>query len=444
MTQPTSLAAWLALLEQRHAKPIDMSLERVVEVRRRMGLNPSFPIITVGGTNGKGSTCAMLEAMLLAAGYRVGCHTSPHLVRFNERARINGAMAEDAQLVGVFKKVEEAVQAAPAVSLTYFEFTLLGIVRLFEEARVDVAVLEIGMGGRLDAVNIFDAACSVVTSVDLDHMQFLGDTREKIGWEKAHIYRAGKPAICADPAPPQSLIDYATTLGANLYVAGRDFGYEVNDEQRRTQWNFWSREAPGSANLVRRSSLSYPALRGVNQLLNASGVLAALTALREVLPVSMQAIRRGLAEVELAGRFQVLPGQPTVILDVAHNPQAAGVLAENLGMSGYAPETIAVFGAMHDKDLAGVIARVRKQVTRWHVCSLPGPRGAQADDVRKLLAEAGIQEPVEAFTSPEAAFDAAKVRAQPGVGEAQGDRIVVFGSFVTVASVMQHLGRVPQ
>jgi dihydrofolate synthase/folylpolyglutamate synthase len=259
---PASLPEWLALLETRHSKEIDMGLERVASVKNRLGLQFSCPVIMVGGTNGKGSTCAMLEAVYLQAGYRVGLYSKPHFLDFNERARINGENVDDASLIKAFTAVENAREST---SLTYFEFTTLAICQLLAEAPLDVVILEVGLGGRLDAVNVIDADVAIVTSVDIDHTDYLGDTREKIGFEKAGIFRPGKAAICSDPVPPQSLIDHANAIGADLWLFGRDFNY-AGDKQ---QWNFGGRAQ-------RRNSLGYPSLRGANQLLNASGVLAAL------------------------------------------------------------------------------------------------------------------------------------------------------------------------
>lgn len=306
-----------------HARPIDLGLARVDEVLQRLGITLPGVKFVVGGTNGKGSTCALLESILLAAGYRVGCYTSPHLLRFNERARINGRSADDDALIEQFEAVEAA---RGTTSLTYFEFTTLAVLRLFSQTPLDALVLEIGLGGRLDAVNVVDADCAILTSIDVDHIDYLGDSRERIGWEKAHIMRPGRPVVCSDPEPPQSVIDHAREIGADLWLFRRDFNYAGD----RQQWSYGGRHR-------RRNSLAYPALRGANQLLNASGVLAALDAVGNALPVSAQDVRRGLSLVDLPGRFQVLPGRPAVILDVAHNPHAAAHLARNLQSMGFFP-----------------------------------------------------------------------------------------------------------
>jgi dihydrofolate synthase/folylpolyglutamate synthase len=422
---PRTLADWLSTLETMHPKAIDLGLERVAKVKDALGIHFDCPVITVGGTNGKGSTCAMLEAILLHAGYRVGLYTSPHLVDFNERARIGGEIATDAALVEQF----EAVEAARGdVSLTYFEFTTLAIMRLFAGAGLDAVILEVGLGGRLDAVNLFDADVAIVTSVDIDQTEYLGDTREAIGFEKAGIFRRGKAAVCSDPVPPRSLVEHAEAIGADLWLLGRDFNY-AGDKQ---QWNYGGRGQ-------RRNSLGYPSLRGANQLLNASAALAALEVLRNQLPVGAQEVRTGLALVELPGRFQVLPGRPTVILDVAHNPHAAATLAQNLDNMGFHPYTYAVFGAMRDKDIDGVIAHLKGRVDHWCITDLPLPRAASAQQITEKLLAAGIRPQqgldsectITSFDTPANAFLNARSRA------GENDRIVVFGSFLTVAGVME-------
>ncbi|MQA19076.1 MULTISPECIES: bifunctional tetrahydrofolate synthase/dihydrofolate synthase [Telluria group] len=417
---PTTLPAWLALLESRHAETvINMGLDRVLAVKERLQLSFSCPVIMVAGTNGKGSTCAMLESVLMRAGYKVGLYIKPHFLDFNERARINGELASDEVLVAAFNAVEAVRGDTP---LTYFEFTTLAIMHLIAGAGMDVAILEVGLGGRLDAVNIVDADVAIVTSVDIDHTDYLGDTREAIGFEKAGIFRAGKTAICSDPVPPQSLIDHANAIGADLWLMGRDFNYS-GDKQ---QWNYGGRSQ-------RRNSLAYPSLRGANQILNASAVLAALEALKLELPVGAQEVRTGLVTVELPGRFQVLPGRPTVILDVAHNPHAASALNQNLGNMGFHPYTYAVFGSMHDKDIDGVIAAMSEHVDHWCLATLPSPRSASASELAakvQIVQEEKAERTINIFDDPAAAYANAISRA------GENDRIVVFGSFLTVAGVM--------
>ena len=277
---------------------------------------------------------------------------------------------------------------------------------------LEAVVLEVGLGGRLDAVNVLDADCAVLTSVGIDHVEFLGDSREAIGREKAGIFRPGRPAVVADPHPPESVLK----SDASLLLLGRDFGYQ----SQGTQWAYWGP-------LGRRSGLAHPALRGLVQLRNASAALAALDSLRERLPVAMQDVRRGLAEVTVPGRFQVLPGRPQVVLDVAHNPEAAAVLAANLGDSGFAPETIAVFGMLKDKDIAGVVRAVAPRITRWHLATLPGPRGADAAELFEILSKENVKAEMTQHPTVASALAAARKEA------AENDKIIVFGSFLTVA-----------
>jgi dihydrofolate synthase/folylpolyglutamate synthase len=415
------LNGWLDVLEHRTGPAIQLGLERVAAVRDALDAHSDALIITVGGTNGKGSTCAMLESILIAAGYRVGCYTSPHLLRYNERVRIDGREVDDAVLATAFSAVERARGDTP---LTYFEHGTLAAWHAFCREPLDVLILEVGLGGRLDAVNVFDADCAIVTGIAMDHMDYLGDTREAIGFEKAGIFRPGRPAICSDPFVPRSLVAHAQDIGAVLKLVGQDFGFSGD----RAQWVWWQRDG------VRRAGLAYPALRGANQLLNASAVLMAIECLRERIPVSMQAVREGLLLVELPGRFQVLPGKPAVVLDVAHNPQAAGVLSENLSNMGYFPETWAVLGMLADKDVEGVVALIRERVDHWLLAGLPGPRGLQAEALAARVRAGGVTGDIRCFDRPADAFAAA----QDDAGE--GDRIVAFGSFLTVADVLGAVG----
>ncbi|MDG0852525.1 bifunctional tetrahydrofolate synthase/dihydrofolate synthase [Roseateles puraquae] len=416
-----TLDDWLAHCERLHPKTIDMTLDRVKAVKERLGIAFDCPTIVVAGTNGKGSTCAMLEAIALHAGYRVGLYIKPHLVHFQERCRVGGAPVSAESLEPHFAAVEAA---RGDITLTYFEFTTLAIMRRLQHEPLDVVILEVGLGGRLDAVNVVDADCAVITSIDLDHTEFLGPDREAIGREKAGIMRAGRPVVVSDPMPPQSLAARAAELGADLRQLGRDFTFSGD----RTQWQWAGRDK-------RFSGMAYPALRGVNQLLNASGVLAAFEALADRLPVSAQAVRTGLALVELPGRFQVLAGQPAVVLDVAHNPHAVAALAQNLDQMGYFPRTHAVFGAMADKDLAGILARIAPLVDHWHFTNLPLPRAATAEQLESAFLAAGLKTPAGVTTtthaSPLDALHAAAAEATPA------DRILVFGSFYTVGGVLQ-------
>jgi dihydrofolate synthase/folylpolyglutamate synthase len=419
-----NLDDWLAHCERLHPVAIDMGLDRVQAVAERLALKFEAPVITVAGTNGKGSTCAMLEAILLEAGYRTGVYTSPHLVNFEERCRVAGEIVAPEALVPHFERV---AQARGEVSLTYFEFTTLAILSLLADQPLDAVILEIGLGGRLDAVNIIDPDCAIVTSVDLDHMAFLGNDRETIGREKAGIFRTGRPAIVSDPVPPQSVLDRALEIGADLWRMGHDFNYAGDKQQ-------WSWSGRGR----RYSGLAYPALRGANQLMNASGALAALEALRARIPVTAQAVRNGLAMVSLPGRFQIVPGQPALVLDVAHNAHAVAVLAENLDAMGYYPCTHLVMGAMADKDVAPMLARIAPLADAWYFTDLPTPRASPAENLKQAWQALGLRADarVSCHPNPQAALQAAVAAADPA------DRIVVFGSFYTVGGILE--GGIPR
>lgn len=414
-----TLQEWLDWCEQLHPVAIDMGLDRVKTVADRMDLRFECPVITVAGTNGKGSTCAMLEAVLLQAGYRTGVYTSPHLVHFEERCRLHGESASAETLAGAFAAVE-AVRGE--ISLTYFEFSTLAILQLMARSNLDVAILEVGLGGRLDAVNIIDADCAVITSIDIDHTALLGKDRESIGREKAGIMRANRPVIVSDPMPPQSVLDHAQALGADLWRLGEDFNFSGD----KLQWAWAGRGR-------RYSGMAYPALRGANQLVNASGALAALETLRTRIPVTAQAVRNGLAMVELPGRFQIVPGQPVLVLDVAHNPHSVAALAANLDAMGFYPTTHAVLGVMADKDLLPMLAKVNPMIDRWYFTDLPLPRAAKAADLAQTWRSQNTRTDTASsvHATPMLALQSAMDAADPA------DRIVIFGSFYTVGGVLQ-------
>jgi len=421
-TFPDTLAGWLAHCERLHPKTIDLGLARVGEVAQRMGLHFSCPIVTVAGTNGKGSTCAMLESIARQAGWRTGVYASPHLLHFEERCRIHGESVAADALLPHFAAVELArCQSSEAISLSYYEFTTLAILRLLSMSLLDVVIVEVGLGGRLDAVNLLDADCAVITSIAIDHSEYLGHTREAIGWEKAGIMRTGRPVVVSDPLPPQSVQDHAREIGADLWCLGRDFHFSGD----RQQWSWNGRQR-------RYAGLAYPALRGANQLANAAGVLAALEAVRERLPVTAQAVRAGLALVELPGRFQIVPGQPTVVLDVAHNPHSVAALVANLDAMGFFPATHAIFGAMSDKDVAPMLEKIGPLIDHWYFTDLPTERAMPAVDLQKAwLRVAGSSAATcSVYTSVQKALAAARGNAQTV------DRIVTFGSFYTVGGAL--------
>ncbi len=416
-----SLAEWAHLVESLHPKNIEMGLERIRIVKERLGIRFGCPVVTVGGTNGKGSTCAMLQTIWKEAGYRVGLYTSPHIHRFSERMTIDGEMVNDETLVGYF----EAVEAARGdVALTFFEFSTLVALKLFAESGLDVVVLEVGLGGRLDAVNLIDADVAVVTNVAIDHVEYLGDTREKIGFEKAGIFRNGRTAFYGDTDPPDSLVAHARQAGADLKIFGRDYSCRAYGGT----WDYIGERT--------MTGLPHPSLYGDNQIHNATTVLAVIEALQSRLPVAPDIIGQGLVHTKLAGRFQILQNDPAVILDVAHNPHAAAVLARNLGEMGPSGMTHAVFGAMADKDIDGVIAIMKDCVDRWYLTDLPLPRAATAEVLKQKLIAAGITRGrtshcITVYHHAADAFASARNNAM------KNDRIVAFGSFWVVTGVTE-------
>ena len=415
-SQPQTLADWLRWQEGLHPQEIDLGLARVARVADALALtSPTFTRITVGGTNGKGSTVAMLDSVYRAAGYRIGRYTSPHLLHYNERIAIDGELVSDDDLCAAFSAIETA---RGDVSLTYFEFGTLAALWLFVRAQVDIAVLEVGLGGRLDAVNVWDADVAVVTSIDLDHTQWLGDTREQIGFEKAGIFRADRPAVCGDPNPPTSLLQHAATLGAPLYCYKRDFDYTAQSPA-------WAWQGPHG---LLRSGLPGPRLRGTVQLQNASVVLMVEQLLHTKHPVQANNIRDGLLNVLLPGRFQVHTAAVTVILDVAHNPQAASVLATHLQEHRGNGRTLAVFAVLADKDIKGIVGALHPVIDSWHCAPLQVPRGAKTAELSTAFSSLAI--PTQIHDNLRTAYTAAQRAAQPG------DRIVVCGSFYTVAALL--------
>ncbi len=422
-TDLMSLEEWLIHLEKIHFASIELGLDRINKVKNDLELTPDFPIIIVGGTNGKGSVCAMLESILSHAGYHVGCYTSPHLLRYNERIRIDRKELGNDDLCESFGVIE-SVRVKSGTSLTYFEFSTLTAMKLFVQSKVDIAILEVGLGGRLDAANVFDADCAIISSIGLDHIDYLGHTREAIGYEKAGIFRRAKVAICSEPNAPATIAQQAETIGANLLQINDDFGYIAQDDQ----WRFWGANG-------KHYCLPYPTLYGENQLQNASACLMALDVLREYVPLSISHIRQGLLDIQLPGRFQVFLGQPIEVVDVAHNPDAARVLAINLESMGSYNKTYAVFSMLKDKDIAGIVEVLRHCVDIWLVSSLDVPRGASGVDLVEILKKAGVKKKngnVIVFPDPVAAYGFACEQAT------NNDRICVLGSFYTVSAVLQH------
>jgi dihydrofolate synthase/folylpolyglutamate synthase len=413
----TSLNDWLAWQETLHPKKIDPGLARAGAVLQRMGLqHPNHAVITVAGTNGKGSTVSFIEHMLRAAGYRTGAYTSPHLLRYNERIRVNGAEVGDAELCASFQRIDDA---RAAISLSYFEFATLAAFDIFAREGLTAAVLEVGMGGRLDAVNMLDADVAVITSIGLDHMEWLGPDRESIGREKAGIVRPGRPAVCGDSSPPRSLGDYARTLGAPLFLLGRDFHYRRDADS----WSWWSERA-------RHDALPLPALRGAFQLQNAATALMAIECLSPRLAVTREAMEEGLRAAYIAGRFQIIPGAVTRIFDVAHNPHSAAALAQALKNEPCTGRTLAVFGMLADKDVCGVAAALRDVIAVWYGAGLAVERGATSEQIAAAVRAAAPAAPLSLHATVAEAYHSA-MRASRA-----GERVVVFGSFHTVAQAL--------
>ncbi|HOY69945.1 MAG TPA: bifunctional tetrahydrofolate synthase/dihydrofolate synthase [Methylotenera sp.] len=431
---PKDLPAWLSYIESLHPKAIAMGLERVKRMVERLNLQPTFSIITVAGTNGKGSTCAMLAQIYQQAGYQVGSYSSPHLLRYNERVKVNGVEASDADLCKAFAVVDGARNQDDVIALTYFEVGTLAAIWHFVQTKLDVVILEIGLGGRLDAVNAFEPDCAIVTSVDLDHQEFLGDTREEIGFEKAGVYRANTPAICGDAHPPASLVAHANHIKADFKCIKQDFDYQ-------SAHGLWQFSMFGQV----RYTLPQPALKGDYQLSNAACAISAVEALQLKLPVKEIAIAGAMQQVVLAGRFQTLNRPPEqhfqVILDVAHNPHAAIALAENLKahrQSG--AKTYAVFAMLADKDIHGVIAAVKNEIDVWYVANIDHVRGARAATLAKHIATLNPSAIIYQFDTITQAFAQACADIEACKDTHENDKIIAFGSFFTVSAVMQSAG----
>lgn len=426
----TTLAQWLDWQTSLHPREIELGLNRCRTVAQRLNLlSPAFSIISVAGTNGKGSSVALLDAILSAAGYRIGHFTSPHLLRYNERICIAGQQVSDAQICHAFHLIE---QVRGNISLTFFEFSTLAAMWVFQHSNIDLAVLEVGLGGRLDAVNIFDAEIALITAIDIDHVDWLGHDRESIGFEKAGIFRKQRPAVCSDPNPPLSLIKHAKQLQVPLYYQGHDFTYTKNPDNT---W-FWQCHIPqqlnskvGELESVTYSHLPMPSLPGEFQLQNAAGVLMALQLLSKPFSVSESVIQQGLMNANILARFQILPGKVTRILDVAHNPLAAQVLNQSLHQHPCKGKTYAVVGMLKDKDIAGVFTVMQNSITHWHVAPLHVPRGADIQCLVDNLNTLGIKS-IQTHPSISKAYTYLLSHAQ------DGDRIVVFGSFYTVAEIL--------
>jgi len=415
------LHEWLKWQEELHFTAIELGLDRCTEVAENMGLlKPDFTVISVAGTNGKGSSVAMLNSILCNSGYKTGCYTSPHLIRYNERIKLDEVEVTDEMLCESFSRIDHA---RGNVSLTYFEFGTLAALDIFHHADIDIALLEVGLGGRLDAVNCLDADVALITSIDLDHMQWLGFDRETIGREKAGIFRSNKPAICSDPHPPETVLQYAEEIGATLYIPGRDFNYQLSDDNWSWQW--------GS---VVHEKLPHPSQYNSCQVQNAAGVLMVLNVLDSGMPVAVGDIEKGLKNFSLAGRFQMLSEGIQTILDVAHNNQSAKTLVHNLKQFPNSGKTHIIIGMLKDKDRNSVLGELIEIADYWHTVTISNPRGSDSETIKNELLELGVNVPISENDTVADAFH--KLKDEIGIH----DRIVVTGSFLTVGDAIKHLG----
>ena len=412
-----SLDDWLDWQTTLHAREIELGLDRIRAVATRLNIiECPFTVITVAGTNGKGSTVAMLSTILHHAGYKVGTYTSPHIVNYNERIRVGLRCVHDDQLCESFAKIDAA---RDGISLSFFEFATLTALDIFHAQQIDVAVLEVGLGGRLDATNIVDCDLALVTSIGLDHTEWLGDSRESIGFEKAGIFRAGVPAVCGDIDPPVTVAATAQKINAQLFQLNENFSYQV----AQSSWSFFT---PGGD----MHGLPFPSLSGAIQIRNAASVLMGLHCLREQLPITQEAIETGLREVTLEGRFQRIVKDCEIILDVAHNYDSASVLAENLQALPKPAKTIAVFAILNDKDLNGIVGLIRPYVDQWYISEVKSPRAMAVKQVEQAIGEYGQSFEIKSFSTVEQAYLQAQNDAH------KGDRILVFGSIFTVSEVL--------
>ncbi|MFQ5659356.1 MAG: bifunctional tetrahydrofolate synthase/dihydrofolate synthase [Gammaproteobacteria bacterium] len=415
-----SLAEWLSWQEGLHFTAVDLGLDRCYEVAVRIGLlTPDFMLISIAGTNGKGSSAAMLDLILRNAGYRVGNYTSPHLLRYNERIRVDGVEIDDDTLCQSFNRID---QARADISLTYFEFGTLAAIDFFHRSGVEIAILEVGLGGRLDAVNILDADVALVCSIDLDHENWLGHDREVIGAEKAGIFRAARPAICSDLNPPSSIIGHAAAIGSDLSLAGRDFGFQIGEDS----WSWRS-------GLSVMKDLPKPDRFNDSLVQNAAGVLKILDVVSDRYPVDNKTVYESLQNFRLPGRFQRVPGKVSFVLDVAHNRQSAEVLAENLGKLGPVRSNHIVIGMLKDKDHSAVFQALSEFGDFWHLVTLDSERAADSQMLAEELYKMGNSNNITLFEAIDTALQQVCAQARTG------DRVVVTGSFLTVGAAIRWL-----
>jgi len=413
-----TLAEWLSWQEMLHLSEIDLGLDRIRKVAKKLDLlPPTFPIITVAGTNGKGSTVALFESILNAQGYKTGSYTSPHLIEYNERIKLNAVNAKDDLIVEAFEEIDEA---RADISLTYFEFGTLAAMLLFIKQKVDVAILEVGLGGRLDASNLWDTSLAIITNIGIDHVDWLGDNREVIAVEKSGIMRKGIPAICGDLDPPNNIAKEAQRIGANLYQINHDFSYQKNNDDTWA-WKGFNKN----------HTLPLPALAGGFQLNNAATVLAGLQLVNDILPTTQEAIKQGLKEVSLIGRLQTIRHNPEWLIDVAHNPHAAKQLAKHLQTHPIKGKTIALFSMLKDKDIQQVVAVMDQYIDVWHIVELEGSRSTQLSELKEIINEQNPDKTVVTHQSFSNAKNPIKTSSN------LQDRVVAFGSFLVVSELIK-------
>ncbi len=416
-----TLAQWLSWQETLHLSEIDLGLDRIREVAKKLDLlSPCCPIITVAGTNGKGSTVALFESILSAQGYKTGSYTSPHLIDYNERIKLDSASASDYLIVEAFEQID---QARDGISLTYFEFGTLAAMLIFTQHKVDVAILEVGLGGRLDASNLWDTSLAIITSIGIDHVDWLGDNREVIAIEKAGIMRKNIPAICGDLDPPNNIIKEAKRIGSKLYQIQSNFSYQENDNET---WS-WT-------GFDKSYTLPLPTLAGAFQLNNAATVIAGLHSIKTLFPTKLDTIKQGLLNVSLIGRLQTLHNKPEWLVDVAHNPHAAKQLAKYLQENPIEGKNIALFSMLKDKDIEQVISIMNKQFNEWHIVELKGSRSTPVNELKALITQHNNDQGTNKTITIHQNFLEAS-QSLKATSNLQ-DRVVAFGSFLVVSEVI--------
>lgn len=428
-----SLSEWLSWQETLHLSEIDLGLVRIGKVAKTLGvLSPSFPIITIAGTNGKGSSVAILESILRAEGYKTGAYTSPHLIHYNERIAVNNTPLKDDKICSAFEKIDKARRDIEGheISLTYFEFGTLAALLNFIEEKVDVALLEVGLGGRLDAANLWDASLAIISGIAIDHVSWLGNDREKIAIEKSGIMRKQHPVVCGDVNPPSTIRSEAIRIGATLYQIGKDFSYNKSNDRHNWEWQGWDHSQP--------LSLPKPSLSGDFQLNNAATVIAGLHSIKDQLPVSLSSLEKGLQNISLPGRMQILQKEPEWLVDVAHNPQSAQQLAEYLNHHPVKGKTYAIFSMLDDKDISQVLSFMGSLINEWHLVELKNNRGLKMNLLKNTLSKHFKKTSSHTYIYTHDNFQNTCHHLKKTTKNE--DRVVAFGSFLVVSGVLENCG----